>query len=105
MADIKYTKEQINLANHFMSTGHEYNLNEKISEKQAKEIIKDIKEIKVRFAEGGADKNIIRNKTFKNIKAFEKVMNTLIPPNEGYYKIEANGKEGWVVNTYVKVIN
>jgi len=25
--------------------------------------------------------------------------------NEGYYKIEANGKEGWVVNTYVKVIN
>lgn len=25
--------------------------------------------------------------------------------NEGYYKIEANGKEGWVVNTYVKVVN
>lgn len=59
---------------------------EKLSDKQAKDLIKDIKEISIQFAEGKASR--LKGKKYKNPKAIEKDLNKFDAPDSGYDKVQ-----------------
>ena len=60
-------------------------MSEKISAKQAMDLIKNIKEITIKNGEAGFSK--LKNKKYKNPKDVQKVI-THVPPDVGYDKLD-----------------
>ena len=62
-------------------------LNEKLSKQQVDALLKDIKEIIIKFAEGNVEySNRVKGKKFKTIKETDSFFNSVNKPDIGYDK-------------------